>query len=135
MHARNVYEYAIVRVVPRVERGEFINVGVVLFCKPRRFLAMRWSLDSTRLAALAPDIDAVGVREQLTAMDLVCRGDPDAGDLALLTQAERFRWVTAPRSTMVQPSPVHLGECDDPADEVAALLASQVTLPADDISV
>jgi len=130
--ARNVYEYAVVRVVPRVDREEFLNAGVVLFCKASRFLALRWQLDEARLSAFAPGIDGGGVRDQLAAMALVCSGDPEAGDLALLTQAERFRWVTAPRSTVVQASPVHPGECADPSAELDVLVARLVAPPPPD---
>ncbi|HMS59690.1 MAG TPA: DUF3037 domain-containing protein [Tepidiformaceae bacterium] len=126
MPARSVYEYAVVRVVPRVDREEFLNVGVVLFCKNERFLAMQWRIDEPRVAAFAAGLDLDGVRDQLAAMSLVCAGNPEAGELARLTQAERFRWVTAPRSTIVQLSPVRLGECVDAARELAGLMARLV---------
>jgi hypothetical protein len=109
-----------------VDREEFLNAGVVLFCKNERFLAMQWRIDEPRVAAFAPGLDLDAVRDQLAAMSLVCAGNPEAGELARLTQAERFRWVTAPRSTIVQLSPVRLGECVDAARELAGLMARLV---------
>ena len=126
MPARSVFEYAIIRVVPRVERGEFINVGVVLFCRTRRFLGARIDLDTARLAALAPGLDVAAIREQLDDMVLVCEGGPAAGPLGLLPQHERFRWLAAPRSTIVQPSPVHCGICDHPRAMLDHLLETMV---------
>ena len=115
MPARDCFEAAVLRVVPRVEREEFINVGVVLFCKARRFLAARIALDRARLAALAPGlVDPDEVRQHLEHIRLVCEGDPSAGPIAELSQAERFHWLVAPRSTIIQISPVHSGLCDHP---------------------
>ncbi len=113
MPALNSFEYAIVRVVPRVEREEFINVGVILFCKAQRFLAARIKLDEQRLATLAPDCDLVKIRERLALIPRICAGGAAAGPIGDLPQAERFRWLTAPRSTVVQVSPVHSGLCDE----------------------
>jgi hypothetical protein len=126
MRARDVFEYAIIRVVPRVEREEFINVGVVLFCRTRRFLDARFALDTQRLAALAPDLDMVALQEQLDHIQMVCVGGEAAGPIGLLPQAERFRWLVAPRSTIVQPSPVHTGLCDDPQATLDRLVATMV---------
>jgi hypothetical protein len=126
MPAHSVFEYAVIRVVPRVERGECINAGVVLFCRTRRFLAARISLDETRLRVLAPDIDLPALREQLEHIPRVCAGGPAAGVLGELPAHERFRWLTAPRSTIVQPSPVHCGLTDDPSDELDRLVAALV---------
>jgi hypothetical protein len=114
MPTRSAFEYAIIRIVPRVERGEFINAGVVLFSRTRRFLDARIDLDPTRLLALAPDVDIAAVEEQLSHIPLVCAGGAATGALGELPQHERFRWLVAPRSTVVQPSPVHCGICDDP---------------------
>jgi hypothetical protein len=126
MPARDVFEYAIVRVVPRVEREEFINAGVVLFCRTRRFLDARIALDTRRLAALAPDLDVASIQAELDHIPLVCAGGAAAGPIGLLPQAERFRWLVAPRSTIVQPSPVHCGLCDDPRVELDQLVETMV---------
>ncbi len=126
MLARNSFEYAIVRVVPRVERGEFVNAGVVLICRQRRFLDARIHLDPARLTALAPDLDVAAVRGHLELIPRICAGDRDAGPIAQLSQAERFHWLVAPQSTIVQPSPVHSGLCDDPAGALDHLLETMV---------
>ena len=112
------FQYAIVRVVPRVERGECLNAGVVLLCRPKRFLAARVALDRNRLAALAPGIDPDAIEEHLAAVERVAAGDPAAGPIARLGQGERFHWLVAPSSTVIQPSEVHTGLCDDPATEL-----------------
>jgi hypothetical protein len=109
------FSYAIVRVVPSVERGERLNVGVVLFCRQRRFLGARMALDAERLRALWPETDVEAVRRHLEGMVRVAEGDPAAGPIASLSQSERFGWLTAPSSTIVQPSEVHTGLCEDPA--------------------
>lgn len=126
MPARNPFEYATIRVVPRIERGEFINVGVVLFCRTRRFLAARIELDRERLAAFAPGLELAPLQEQLEHIPLVCAGGRHAGPIGLLPQHERFRWLVAPRSTIVQSSPVHCGICDDPATALDKLLRTMV---------
>ena len=108
------FAYAILRVVPRVERGEQLNAGVVLFCRRRRFLAARVGLDERRLAALAPDLDPRSVRAHLDALARIAAGDPAGGAVAALEPSERFGWLVAPSSTIIQPSPVHTGLCDDP---------------------
>jgi len=108
------FAYAILRVVPRVERGEQLNAGVVLFCRRRRFLAARVDLDERRLAALAPDLDPRTVRAHLDARARIAAGDPAGGAVAALEPSERFGWLVAPSSTIIQPSPVHTGLCDDP---------------------
>ncbi|HWQ11493.1 MAG TPA: DUF3037 domain-containing protein [Roseiflexaceae bacterium] len=129
MPARSVFEYAVIRVVPRVERGECINAGVVLLCRARRFLQARIHLDRARLLALAPDVDVEAVAEQLAHIPLVCRGGPEAGPLGELPAHERFRWLTAPRSTIIQPSPVHSGICDDPQAALDHLFETMVSRP------
>ena len=103
------YAYAVIRVVPRVEREEFVNVGVVLYSRPRKFLGARLDLDPARLRALWPDIDVDGVARTLDAIQLVAAGDPAGGPIAALPAAERFGWLSAPSSTVVQPGPVHAG--------------------------
>lgn len=120
------YDYAVLRLVPRVERGERFNVGVALLCRPRRFLGVRTWLDEAKLAALAPGCDPEPVRQQLAALEAIAAGDPGAGPLAALTQAERFHWLTAPSSTILQPSPVHSGLTDDPHATLDRLFAELV---------
>jgi hypothetical protein len=106
------FDYAILRVVPRVERQEFINAGVVVFCLEKRYLAARIHLDAGRVKALWPEADAELAREHLEAVPRICEGDPAAGPIAKLSQRERFHWIISPRSTIIQPSPVHTGVCD-----------------------
>jgi hypothetical protein len=113
MPARSVFEYAVLRLVPRVERGEFLNVGVVLFCRQQRFLDARIQLVPERVSVFAKILDFEVVAEQLAHVPLVCVGGKHAGPIGELPAHERFRWLTAPRSTIVQPSPVHSGLCDD----------------------
>jgi hypothetical protein len=123
---RSVFQYAIVRVVPRVERGECLNVGVILLCRPRRFLGARIHLDERRLATFAPDLDLALVRPHLDAIERVAAGDPAAGPIALLGQPERFHWLVAPASTIIQASEVHTGLCLDPAAELDHLVTALV---------
>jgi hypothetical protein len=123
---RSSYLYAIIRVVPHVERGETLNAGVVLLCRQRRFLGARTALDEARLAALAPDCDAAAVRPHLEAIEAIARGDTAAGPMATLTIAERFHWLVAPSSTIIQPSAVHTGLTDDPAAELDRLVETLV---------
>jgi hypothetical protein len=107
------FDYTVIRVVPRVERQEFINAGVVVFCLEKRYLAARIQLDEQRLNALWPGADVEVVRAHLDAIPLICAGDKSAGPIAKLSQRERFHWLSAPRSTIIQPSPVHTGICDE----------------------
>lgn len=130
MPALASFDYAVVRVVPRVEREEFVNAGVILFCRTRRFLEARIELNQARLRALAPAIDLPEVEERLALIPRICRGGPAAGPLGALSQAERFHWLVAPRSTMIQTSAVHSGLCDDLAAELERLVATMVRLPA-----
>lgn len=130
MPAPAAYEYAILRVVPRVERGEFINVGVVLYCRTRRFLAVGVDLDIDRLAALAPDLDHEPIKHVLDTMTAIAAGIVDAGPIARLSQSERFGWLVAPVSTVVQASPVHTGLCDDAAVALEELIVAMVRMPA-----
>ena len=123
---RSVFQYAIVRVVPRVERGEYLNVGVVLLCRPKRFLGARIHLVERRLAAFAPDLDPALIRPHLEAIERVAAGDPTAGPIARLAPPERFRWLVAPASTIIQASEVHTGLCEDPAAELDHLVAALV---------
>lgn len=112
MPAAASFDYALLRVVPRVERQEFINAGIVVYCPEKRYLAARIRLDAARLAALWPDADPALVQQHLDAVERICAGDESAGPIARLSQRERFHWLTSPRSTIVQPSPVHTGICD-----------------------
>ena len=123
---RNAFQYAIVRLLPRVERGESLNVGVILLCRPRRYLGARMALDEHRLAAFAPDLDPATIRPHLAAIEHIAAGDPGAGAIARLGQAERFHWLVSPSSTIIQPSEVHSGLCDDPAAELDHLVATLV---------
>lgn len=116
-----VFEYAVLRVVPRVERGESMNVGVVVYCRARDFLGCRLHIDERRLAALDPELDLAGVRAALQAVDKLCCGGDQAGQAAGEPPGIRFRWLTAPRSTVVQPAPVHAGLTTDPAAELSRL--------------
>jgi len=120
---RRVYEYALVRVVPRIERGEQVNAGVIVYCQAAGFLAARCALDEGRLLALDPGADVAGVRRALEAVELVCRGGAHAGPAREEPAGRRFRWLTAPRSTIVQPGPIHSGLTADPAAELERLAA------------
>jgi hypothetical protein len=120
------FQYAIVRVVPRVERGECVNTGVVLFCRPRRYLDVRIALDEARVLALASDVDLDAVRGHLDALRRIAEGDETAGPIAALPASERFHWLVAPSSTIIQCSPVHTGLTDDPEVELERLVAQLV---------
>ena len=123
------YDYAVVRVVPRVEREEFVNAGVILFCLERDFLGARVELDRDRVRALWPAADLALVEEHLAAIPRVCAGGEGGGPIGLLSQRERFHWLVAPRSTVIQVSPVHSGLCEDPGRELEHLLDRMVRLP------
>lgn len=124
MHTTASFDYAILRVVPRVERQEFINAGVVAFCLEKRFLGARIHLNEGRLRSLWPDADVEMAREHLQAVRRICDGDPAAGPIAKLSQRERFHWIVSPRSTIIQPSPVHTGVCEK-TDGLLERLAKQ----------
>jgi len=119
--ADHPFQYAIIRVVPQVERGECLNAGVVLLCRPKRFLAARVGLDRERFRVLAPEVDPGTIETHLAAIEAIADGDASAGPIAQLGQGERFHWLVAPASTVIQPSEVHTGLCDDPADELEHL--------------
>lgn len=129
MPAPIAFEYAAIRVVPLVERGEFLNVGALLLCRQRRFLEARIELDEARLRFLAPELDMDALAAQLGHIALVCRGGAAAGPIGELPLYERFRWLVAPRSTVIQTSPVHVGLCDDPAEALARVFARLVGRP------
>ncbi|MDT0393472.1 MULTISPECIES: DUF3037 domain-containing protein [Streptomyces] len=122
MSDRHVFEYALLRVVPRVERGECVNAGVLVYCRPKSYVAARTHLDEARLLALDPKADLPGVRAALRAVEKVCAGGDAAGQAAGDDAGRRFRWLIAPRSTIVQPGPVHTGLTADPAAETERLL-------------
>uniref|UniRef100_A0AAU2W026 DUF3037 domain-containing protein n=1 Tax=Streptomyces sp. NBC_00008 TaxID=2903610 RepID=A0AAU2W026_9ACTN len=122
MTERVVFEYALLRVVPRVQRGEFFNAGVVVYCRAKGFVAARTELDEVKLKALDPGADVIGVRAALHGVEGICRGGRQAGQAAGDDAGRRFRWLIAPRSTVIQPSPVHSGLTTDPAAEVERLL-------------
>ena len=126
MHAPNSYDYALIRLVPSVERGECLNVGVILFCRTLGFLGARIHLNATRALALSPDLDLAAIRQQLDTMMLICKGGPEAGDLGKMSQSERFQWLVSPRSTVIQISPVHEGVGDDPEAALEHLLKTMV---------
>ncbi len=119
----HTYDYALLRVVPRVERGEFVNVGVVLFCRTLRYVAAAVEMDRERLGAIAPDLDLDLVEEHLQQIPAICAG---AGPIGQLNEAERFHWLVAPHSTIIQASPVHSGHCDDPEVALAHIMETMV---------
>lgn len=126
MHAADTYDYAVIRVVPRVEREEFLNAGVILSCQKLGFLGARIALDENRLRALAPDVDLELVRRHLAAIPLICEGSSEAGPIAALAPRARFHWLTARRSSIIQTSPVHTGRCGNPEATLDRLLARLV---------
>src|SRR3978361_2106538 len=113
MQEKHLFEYAIIRVVPRVEREEFLNIGVILYCQKEKFLQTRYLLDEKRLQCFSGYIDIAEVKEHLCSFERICKGDADAGPIGKLDMASRFRWLTATRSTVVQASKVHPGFCRD----------------------
>ena len=115
MSEPRAFDYVIVQVVPRVDRDERVNAGVIVFCPAAGWIGGRFAAEDDRWRALAPDLDAGAVRRQLDAIRAVVEGEPAAGEIARLTPSERFHWLSAPRSTVVQPGPAHAGLCDDPA--------------------
>ena len=130
MPERSSYDYAVVRVVPDLERGEFINVGVILFAKTARALLSRVELDDARLARLAPELDLDLVRAHLASVERIASGGADGGPIGSLSPSQRFHWLVSPRSTMIQTSPVHSGRCHDPQAELDRLFERLVQEPA-----
>jgi hypothetical protein len=120
------YDYAVIRVVPRVEREEFVNVGVIVSCHEREFLEARIELDEHRVRALDPKADLEAVRAHLATIPVICAGGEGAGPIGKLTPRERFRWLVAPRSTVIQVSPAHTGRSADPAAALEKLLDAMV---------
>jgi len=125
----HAYDYAIIRVVPRVERGEMINVGVVLSCPAVDFLDAGVEVDEARLRALDESLDIDAIREHLSSIPVICRGGADAGPIGSLPQRNRFHWLVSPRSTMIQMSPVHTGRTPDPAAALQRLMDTMVRRP------
>lgn len=132
MPGEHTYDYAIIRVVPRVERGELINVGVILSCPAVAFLDARIELDDSRLLALDPSADVEATRANLDMIPRVCRGGADAGPIGELPQRGRFHWLVSPRSTIIQVSAVHTGRTDDPEKALERLLETMVRSPRDE---
>ena len=126
MHALRTYDYAVVRVVPRVERGEFVNAGIILSCDIERVLQAAISLDEKAVLALDANVDLDLVRSALGAIPMICAGGAAAGELGKLSARERFHWLVAPRSTIVQTSPVHTGQCRDPSAALEHLMQTMV---------
>lgn len=121
MPDKHLFEYAVIRVVPRVEREEFLNVGVILYCRDHQFLDCLYILDKKRLQSLCANLDCEEVEEHLLAFKWICSGDPKGGSIAKFDIASRFRWLTATRSTIVQSSKVHPGFCENPKEELDKL--------------
>ena len=126
MRDKDLFEYAVVRVLPRVEREEFLNVGIVLYCAAQEFLQTAFELNEARLRTFGDEVSITELQEQLRAFEQVCAGGKDAEQLGDLPRGERFRWLTAPRSTVVQTSPVHTGLCIDARETLQHLLAQLV---------
>ncbi len=126
MRAPDSYDYALIRLVPSVERGECLNTGVILFCRTLDYLGARIYLDKARALALSPDIDLAAVQQQLDEITRICKGGPEAGPLGKMSQSERFHWLVAPRSTIIQISPTHEGVCENPEAALEHLLKTMV---------
>ena len=129
MHAHCSYDYAVIRVVPRVDREEFLNVGVIISCPAKDFLEARIELDEARLLAFDPTLDIEAIRNTLASIPRICAGGPDAGPIGQLSQRERFHWLVAPRSTIIQTSRAHTGRCTDP-DPIAERLLDRMVRAA-----
>ena len=126
MHAQHSYDYAVIRVVPRVERQEFVNAGVILWCQEQDHIAARIELDEARLRALDSSIDVEAVRRHLASFVIICEGGADSGPIGKLPKRERFDWLVAPRSTIIQTSAVHTGRCTDTGSTIERLLDTMV---------
>jgi hypothetical protein len=126
MQQKHLFEYAVIRVVPRVEREEFLNIGVMVYCAKLKFLQARYLLDPDRLKSFSKDLDLAEVKEHVCAFERICLGENDAGPIAKLDMASRFRWLTAARSTVLQTSKVHPGFCDDAGETLEKLFEQLV---------
>ncbi|MGH9768329.1 MAG: DUF3037 domain-containing protein [Blastocatellia bacterium] len=128
MRDHYTYDYAIIRVVPRVEREEFVNAGVIVSCPAKKFLEARIELDERRLLAIDPTLDVESIRAHLASISAICDGGEQAGPIGRLSQRERFHWLVAPRSTIIQTSPAHTGHCKNPTAVLERLLNTMVRL-------
>jgi hypothetical protein len=126
VHDHSSYDYAVIRVVPRVDREEFINVGIIVSCPAKDFLEARIEVDEARLRAFAPTLDLDAIRAHLTSIPLICAGGPASGPIGQLSLRERFHWLVAPRSTIIQTSRVHTGRCTEPGVVTERLLEKMV---------
>ncbi|HEY4324780.1 MAG TPA: DUF3037 domain-containing protein [Mucilaginibacter sp.] len=126
MQQKHLFEYAVIRVVPKVEREEFLNIGVILYCAKKKFLKARYLLDETRLCSFSAHLDIEELREHLCAFERICLGEKAAGPIGKLDMASRFRWLTATRSTIIQTSKVHPGFCDEPSETLDRLFEQLV---------
>ena len=133
MRDHSSYDYAIVRVVPRVEREEFVNVGVIVSCPAKDFLEARIEVDERRLRALDPAVDLEAIRAHLASIPAICTGGSQGGPIGKLSRSERFNWLVAPRSTVIQTSKVHTGRCTDPATLIEHLLTTMVRPPREPV--
>lgn len=126
MHKNDIYEYAVLRLVPRVDREEFINVGVLLLCRKQKFASIRYQLDEKKCLALFPNLDLELIKNQIRLFDIICQGKKEGGLIASQELHERFRWLTAHRSTMLQCSPVHIGLTDNASETLEQLFEDLV---------
>ena len=126
MQQKHLFEYAVIRVVPRVEREEFLNIGVIIYCAKLKFLQAQYMLDEERLTAFTKDLELADLRDHVCAFERICRGEKDAGPIGKLDMASRFRWLTAARSTILQTSKVHPGFCDDAGETLNKLFEQLV---------
>ena len=133
MQEHHLFEYAVIRIVPRVEREEFLNVGVILYCKPLQFLQTMFTVDEERLEIFAGYLDMAALCEHLNVFEKICNGDTAAGEIAKLDMASRFRWLTATRSTIVQTSKTHPGLCSNAKETLIKLHAQLVLTPEKEI--
>ena len=127
MQEKKLFEYAVIRIMPRVERGEFINVGVILYCASRKFLQLKYEIQSKKINTLCTECDLDEIKSYLDIFQRICQGDKTAGPIAILPTAERFRWLTATRSTIVQASRVHPGLCNEPEEMLNNLFEKLVS--------
>ena len=127
MQGNHLFEYAVIRMVPHVEREEFLNIGIVLYCAPQKFLQAKFELDKERLKVLCEKLDFEELKEHITSFERICAGGKDAGPIGMLSMPERFRWLTATRSTILQTSKVHPGLCDDAGEMLERLFVQLVS--------
>jgi hypothetical protein len=127
MQGNHLFEYAVIRMVPHVEREEFLNIGIVLYCASQKFLQAKFELDKTRLRVLCEKLDLEELKEHITSFERICAGGNEAGPIGILSMPERFRWLTATRSTILQTSKVHPGLCDDSSEMLERLFVQLVS--------